>query len=301
MKLKRILGWTGVSVTLLISGIWAYWGAFENFHEGWYKETLWENLFLMFFQYLIFSFVFMALALIGLKLKKTGLALHISVCIFCLWFFSGANFSVLGLLIVIPFLLLGLLYYFGEPYPVKWATRLVVFVPLVIIAAISIPQAVKVSKRIDDGNYSTRTIEGNGVTLLWAPKGPGQPDRGVTWEEANNICKYLSEDGKTIMDTEQNIWRLPTVDELVRSMSLHNENAGGVWYPEEEKAVYELKPDKESPLWVLHSKVIYYWTADTCPRDEGKAYIVVYDGGVYPRSKINSFAYLSFRAVRNIE
>lgn len=301
MKLKRILGWTGVSVTLLISGIWAYWGAFENFHEGWYKETLWENLFLMFFQYLIFSFVFMALALIGLKLKKTGLALHISVCIFCLWFFSGANFSVLGLLIVIPFLLLGLLYYFGEPYPVKWATRLVVFVPLVIIAAISIPQAVKVSKRIDDGNYSTRTIEGNGVTLLWAPKGPGRPDRGVTWEEANNICKYLSEDGKTIMDTEQNIWRLPTVDELVRSMSLHNENAGGVWYPEEEKAVYELKPDKESPLWVLHSKVIYYWTADTCPRDEGKAYIVVYDGGVYPRSKINSFAYLSFRAVRNIE
>ncbi len=37
---KQLLGWSGVAVTVLLSGFWAYWGAFENFHEGWYAETL---------------------------------------------------------------------------------------------------------------------------------------------------------------------------------------------------------------------------------------------------------------------
>ena len=54
----------------------------------------------------------------------------------------------------------------------------------------------------------------------------------------------MSEDGTTIMEDEQNIWRLPTVDEAVRSMMLHGENAGGTWDPEGKNAVYEKIPDK---------------------------------------------------------
>jgi hypothetical protein len=298
MKRRRVLGWIGVSITVVFSSLWAYWGAFENFHEGCYA-SFWENIFMFFFQYLLFTIVFVALALIILKWKKAGLVIHLLAGIFCAWFFSGANFSVLWLLIVIPFAALALLYYFGDPYPLKWAYRLIICVPLSIVIAISIPQGIKVANRTDDGDLGLRIVEGNGVTLAWAPRGPGWPDEGVAWEEAQDRCRYLSEDGLTVMDTEQNIWRLPTVDEAVRSMMLHGENAGGAWDAQEEEASYEKTPDKESPLGDVHSKVIYYWTADTSALDADQAYIIVYDGGVYDKRKIDSFGYLSFRAVKD--
>lgn len=301
MKRERILGWIGVTITVLISGFWAYWGAFENFHEGWYSTSFRENVFMLVFQYLLFPIVFVVLALVILKWRKIGLALHLAVGAFCVWFFSGATFSVLWLTIVIPFIILGLVYYFGRPYPLKWAYRLIVLVPLIIVLAISIPQGIKVSKRVDDGDFGTRIVQGNGVTLAWAPRGPGWPDEGVTWDEAQEICKYLSEDGLTIMNTEQNVWRLPSVDEAVRSMMLHGENAGGVWDAAEETAAYETKPDKESPLWDVHSKVIYYWTGDVSAEDADQAYIVVYNGGVYLRRTASSYGYLSFRAVKDVD
>ncbi len=300
VKRRRVLGWIGVSITVVFSSLWAYWGAFENFHEGWYAASLWENILMLVFQYLLFTIVFIVLALIILKWKRIGLAVHLLAGVFCVWFFSGATFSVLWLMIVIPFAALGLIYYFGEPYPLKWAYRAIIFVPLIIILAISIPQGIKVSDRIDDGDLGARIVEGNDVTLVWAPRGPGWPDEGITWEEAQERCKYLSEDGLTMMDAEQNIWRLPTVDEAVRSMMLHGANAGGAWNAQEEKADYGRTPDKESPLWDVHSKVIYYWTADTSIQDVNQAYIIVYDGGIYDRRKVDRFGYLSFRAVKDV-
>jgi len=301
MERKRlILGWIGISITVIFSSIWAYWGAFENFHEGWYSISLLENIFMFLFQYMLFTIIFIVLALIAIKWKFIGLLIHLILGIVCIWFFSGASFSVLGLLVVIPFVVLGLIYYFGEPYPKKWAYRLIIFIPLIIVLAISIPQGIKVSNRINDDDYGIRIVEGNLVTLAWAPRGPGWPDKGVSWQEAQEICKYLSEDGMTIMDTEQNIWRLPVIDEAVRSMMLHGENAGGVWYPKEEKAIYDKTPDKESPLWDVHSKVIYYWTSDTSINDEQQAYIITYHGGVFDKIKIHRQSYLSFRAVKEV-
>ncbi len=299
-KAKTIFGWTAVSITVLISSIWAYWGAIENFHEGWYSN-FWENMGMFLFQYLLFPIIFITLALVILRWKKAGLILHVIAAAFCIWFFSGANFTVIGLLIVIPFIVLGLMYYFGEPSPRKWAYLLIIVIPLVIVLGISAGQLVKVSQRIDDGNYNAVVVEGNGVDLIWAPRGPGWPDAGVSWEEAGEICKYLSEDGMTIMEEEQNIWRLPAVDEAVRSMMLHGENAGGIWNAGEGRAVYDITPDKESPLWDVHSKVIYYWTSETYPKDENRAYIIVYHGGVYNKLKTDSQDYLSFRAVKNVE
>ena len=255
---------------------------------------------MLIFQYMLFAIVFVILALIILKWKKIGLAVHLLTGVFCIWFFSGASFSVLGLLIVIPFAVLGLIYYFGEPYPLKWAYRLIIFVPLIIVLVISIPQGIKVSNRINDGDFGMRIVKGNNVTLAWAPRGPGWPDRGVSWEEAQDICRHLSDDGLKIMETEQNIWRLPSVEEAVRSMMLHGENAGGVWYADIEKAIYGKTPDKESPLWDVHSKVIYYWTADTSIQDDEQAYIIVYDGGVYDKRRIDQQGYLSFRAVKEL-
>lgn len=297
---KSVIGWIAVSVTTALSGIWAYWGAVENFHEGWYSASVWENLFLLFFQYLLITIALVSLAVIILRWKKIGLILHIIAAALSIWFFRGA-FSVTGLMIAIPIIALGLGYYYGEPEPKKRAYRLLVTVPLIIILAVSIPHWIRVSQRVNDNDFGTRTIQGNGFTLVWAPRGPGWPDSGTTWEEAQRICKYLSEDGTEIMDEEQNIWRLPAVDEAVRSMMLHGQNAGGVWDEAEGKARYERTPDKETPLWDVHSKVIYYWTADTSKKDERKAYIIVYHGGVYEKQKDDGQDYLSFRAVKEAD
>lgn len=172
---------------------------------------------------------------------------------------------------------------------------------MVIILTISISQGIKVSQRINDNDFGIRIVEGNGVTLIWAPRGPGWPDKGITWEEAQHICRYLSEDGITVMEEEQNIWRLPTVDEAVRSMMLHGENAGGVWQTKEAKSVYDRMPDKETPLWDVHSKVIYYWTSETSKDDERMAYVIVYHGGVFAKTKVYAQSYLSFRAVKDVD
>lgn len=186
------------------------------------------------------------------------------------------------------------------PRPSKHARlRLVVGIPLLIILIASVPQGIRVAQRVDDGDFGARTVVGNGVTLVWAPRGPGWPDTGTTWDEAREICRYLSEDGTTIMEEEQNIWRLPTVDEAVRSMMLHGENAGGTWDPETGRTTYEKTPDKESPLWDIHSKVIYYWTAESSGTDGTRAYIIVYHGGIFEKQKTDGQDYLTFRAVKD--
>jgi hypothetical protein len=86
------------------------------------------------------------------------------------------------------------------------------------------------------------------------------------------------------------------VDEAVRSVARHGQNSGGVWDAEAAKASYRTPPDKESPLWSVYSQVIYWWTATEV--DEEHAYIIVYDGKVWPRAKQFSPAYLGFRCVR---
>ncbi len=298
-KSKNIIGWIGVSITLIVASLWSYWGAVENFHEGMYSPAFWENLFMFLFQYMLFPIIFVGLAISSLKWKWTGLFLHIGLALFSLYFFRGAHFTVIGLMIVIPLILLGLIYFFGKPKPKKWAYRLIVGIPLIIVISVSIPLAVRNAQRVDDGDFGLRIIQGNSITLAWAPRGPGWPDRGVSWYEAKEICSHLSEDGTQMLDEEKNIWRLPTVEEAVRSMMLHGENAQGVWDEEEKKATYNKTPDKESPLWDVHSKVIYYWTADTSRKDNKDAYIIVYHGGVYERRKDSSPSYLSFRAVKD--
>lgn len=78
-------------------------------------------------------------------------------------------------------------------------------------------------------------------------------------------------------------------------MMIHRENAGG-----EKSAKYDKKPDKESPLWDIRSKIIYYRTADTSVKDETRAYIIVCHGGVFDKRKTDAQSYLSFRAVKDV-
>ena len=86
------------------------------------------------------------------------------------------------------------------------------------------------------------------------------------------------------------------MDEAVRSMALHGQNSDGEWNVETAEATYETTPDKETPLWNPYSQVIYWWTATEV--DEEHAYIIVYDGKVWSRSKQFGPEYLGFRCVR---
>ena len=66
--------------------------------------------------------------------------------------------------------------------------------------------------RTNDGDFGARVVEGNGVTLVWAPEGPGWPREGIKWDEAVRRCQHLTEDGLSLGDEPQGIWRLPTAD-----------------------------------------------------------------------------------------
>lgn len=293
---QLVLGWIAVGIVGIIASLWAYWGGMENFHEGWYSTNIWENLSMMIVQYWSLPLIFIIIGILGIRFPVTSLPICIIIGVAASIILSGANLSMLWIVILIPLSALGLLFFFGRVKPRKIAYILVAVLPLAILVITSTIGLVRVGKRIDDGDYGQRKAETKDICLLWAPRGPGWPDEGVSYDEARDICVHLSEDGTEILDEKVDIWRLPTVGEAVASQMLHGKDAGGQWDDENKEASYKFTPDKETPLWDPHSKVIYYWT-DTIA-SEGKAYIIVYNGGVFPRSIEMHLDYLSFRAVR---
>jgi hypothetical protein len=292
---RQVAGWIAVGISTAITCFWAFWGVIENFHEGWYAESLLSNLGLMFVQYLSPMLIFMGVTLISIYWPRLGGVLHGIIAFFAAWFFHAFTNPVMFLLIA-PLIGIGALYWFGRPQPRRIAVSLAVCLPMLALIISGIEPVLRVSQRTDDGVLQARMVSGNGVELTWAPDGPGWPRIGADWFTAQQTCQYLSEDGLTPDSEPQHIWRLPTVDEAVRSMARHGRNSAGVWDPDTAQAAYQTTPDKESPLWNIHSQVIYWWTATEV--DEKHAYIIVYDGKVWPRSKRLAPDYLGFRCVK---
>ena len=292
---RQIFGWVALGLSTAITCFWAFWGIIENFHEGWYFPSLLSNLGLMFVQYLSPMLIFMGITLLAVAWPRFGAGLHVVLALLAAWFFQALTNTVL-LLLIAPLVGIGALYWFGRPRPLKRALSLAIGLPLLTLILAGTTPALRVSGRIYDGNLQARQVPGNGVDLVWAPDGPGWPRTGTDWFAARDACLYLSADGSTIAPAPQAIWRLPTVAEAVRSMARHGQNSAGVWEAESARAVYKTKPDKESPLWDPYSQVIYWWTATEV--DDERAYIIVYDGKVWPRSKTISPAYLGFRCVK---
>jgi hypothetical protein len=291
---SKVIAWIAVSISAIFANMWAYWGINENFHEGWYFVSFWNNVALMFGQYLLMPIAFMALAFVSIKWNKVGAICHLVLAVGAYFFFGGMKAGFF--LIAMPLLGLAILYWFGRLQRRRFAYFLVLGLPLIQILGIGTFQAIRVANRYDDENMDSRLIKGNGVELIWAPQGPGWPDNGTSWLEAKRICAHLSADGKTLSDKELNIWRLPNINEAVGSMVYHGKNAGGIWNNVSKKASYKDQPDKESPLWNMHLKTIYWWTASEV--NDKEAYIIVYNGGVWPRQKKLRVGYLNFRAVK---
>jgi len=292
---RQIVGWIAVGLSTAITCLWAFWGIIENFHEGWYYASWLSNVGLMLVQYLSPMLIFMGVTLISIFWPRFGGGLHVIFALLAAWFFQAFTNAATFLLIT-PLIGIGALYWFGRPQPRKIAFSLAVGLPILALFISGIEPVIRVSQRFDDGNLQARLVHGNGVSLIWAPDGPGWPRTGATWHEAQQVCQSLSEDGLTLAPTPQHIWRLPTVDEAVRSMARHGQNSDGAWNVKIAKATYKTTPDKESPLWNVYSQVIYWWTATEV--DEEHAYIIVYDGKVWPRAKRFGPAYLGFRCVK---
>jgi hypothetical protein len=292
---RQIVGWIAVSLSTAISCVWAFWGIIENFHEGWHYESLLSNVGLMFAQYLSPMLIFAVVTLTSISWPRLGGVLHVIVALLAAWFFQALSNTV-TLFLMVPLVGIGMLYWFGRPKPRRIAVSLAVGLPVLTLIISGIEPVLRVSQRVYDGNLQARLVHGNGVNLIWAPDGPGWPRTGADWYEAQQVCQYLGKDGLTPAPVPQHIWRLPTVDEAARSMARHGQNSGGVWDAETAEATYEIRPDKESPLWSVYSQVIYWWTATEV--DQEHAYIIVYDGKVWPRAKQFSPAYLGFRCVR---
>lgn len=310
--MKRILGWVAVGVSLAVACVWAHWGSIENFHEGWCAKTLAGNL-VMSAKFLGPMMVTLALASGAIRFPRVfGLAhalVGVAVVLWWMsqrwpitpWFFVEI-FPLSGLLIAG----LGAMYYFGRPSPHKWAFPILLIPPLVIVIANSIEPAWRIAHRVDDGIRTARVVEGNGVRLLWAPEGPGCPQTGCDWNEAQHRCRYLSDDGLSLDDEPHDFWRLPTTAELVGSLTRAGTNAGGQWDPVAQRADYRVRPDKESPLWFPTSQIIYFWSADeaTSKSTESKsgdldsARFVAANGYVGKRKKDLGMGSHAFRAVR---
>lgn len=314
MRRTSMVGWSAVGISTIITCLWAFWGIFEAFHEGWYFKSLTENL-VCTAQYLALMMIFLVLSVIALRWPKAGAMLYQAFSIgFFVWICVTRRVLTLGAVLgmfpmTLPPLFVGLLFWKGRPRPVNRAYKISIFLPLMVAAVCAIEPVARIVGRVDDCDRGMRAIQGNGVKLIWAPEGPGWPNpdphdrawktewRGPVWEEAKRTCRYLTADGKSIADTPLDVWRLPTVEEVVRSMVRHGTNCGGVWDPVTARASYTTMPDKESPLWNPNSVIIYWWTASE--RDSARAYYVDFNGNVYLRDKNSDIGSRAFRAVRD--
>jgi hypothetical protein len=296
-KYSVVVGWIAIFLTTTIASLCAYWGSIENFHEGWYYHELWRNLALMLVQYLSWMFIFMIAGLVAIWNRIFGLILHALLAAGALWLF-GFRSPTATVWIIVPVLILGSIYYYGRPTPIKWARRCLITIPLLTAAVSGAFPGWRVLTRPESVDYSARQITGsNGVSLIWAPAGPGWPGKGLSWQGAQERCKFLDADGSTLSPEPVGVWRLPTIDEAVRSMIWRGQNAGGEWDDQTSQARYRVTPDKEAPLWDRYSQIIYWWTASEQSTD--RAYRIAYNGYVSSTPKNARWGYLGYRCVKD--
>ena len=189
---NRLPGWIGAGLAIVITAVWTYWSIGEMYHEGWYGA--WTNRLL----YLIPGAACLALTLLALHWPRVGGWVIVVI---------GGAFTVMymdpkivdGRLAfsreLAGFLLSGTLILFGalfivegtlkrrrqtageKPHPNWWLRNLgyllAVGLPATIAIGASAVMLPIVLTRVDDGDRSARLIQGNDVTLIWAPEGPG--------------------------------------------------------------------------------------------------------------------------------
>jgi hypothetical protein len=350
----RTPGWIAKFILIVITSFWCYWSVAEMYHEGWWGP-FYTRLY-----YLVPGMAFLLLTLVGIKWPRIGGWLIIVIGGLFTVFFMDICFvdgkitmdrDLTGSLISGPLVFLGALLLVEArnqkrriaqgwtPRPEWWRRKfwylLAVVPPLLIVTSLSANSLPLVLTRSDDGYRGIRQIEGNGITHVWAPEGPGwnwKQDYGgypswdmiavygldpigmgdkpghnwkaganATAEEMAkyNVCLYLSEDGLILESKPQNIWRMPTVNDYARSLTRNGKNAGCFWHGKgKEEMACATPPNKETPLWTPDLSPIYYWAADE--HDSKLAYFVSYNGWVNTAMKSGGNPRHSYRCVRDV-
>jgi hypothetical protein len=128
-------------------------------------------------------------------------------------------------------------------------------------------------------NLSWNDIAFYGVPPVGFGNKPGYETRNATDMnmQTTGLCRYLNEDGTTLITEPQSIWRMPTTDEIVRSLVRRGKNAGCIWDGVSLQANCAIQPNKDSPLWDPEASPIYYLSGEEY--DEEFAWYVPFIGG----------------------
>ena len=330
----RLPGYLATGLLTLATTLWTFWGVGEMYYEGWWGA--WYNR----LPYLGPPTICVAFALVALTWPRLGgwIILLLGGAFttwrwmrqaqlgLLTWQWMLGWFPVSGVLVIV-----GILFLLeaghrrqrqaqGWTPPRLWVRRNLRYVvalapPLLTAILVTAYFAPLLLARYDSGARSAQQIVGNGVTLVWAPEGPGwnwrpweDQGRWLSWDDialygasplgfqvvpkwehrgshatqadmaATGLCRYLSEDGTRLMPEPQDIWRMPTTDEVVRSLVHRGESAGCAWDGASAEAECGEQPNKDTPLWAPDEAPIYYWTSDEYDRES--AWYVPYTGGL---------------------
>jgi len=332
--LPKFPGRLANGMLILLTTLWVYWGAGEMYYEGWWGA--WTNR----LPYLVPGVVFLIFTGLALTKPHLGGWTMIAAGIFaCIWWMTRTAFDMrrlfMGFMLSGFATLIGILFLFearhrrrkqsaGWMLPGNWFRRnlrywIAYSPPFLTFMVATIHFLPLVLTRYDDGVPDAIQIGGNGVTLIWAPAGPGWsegigpsqeagqllPGANLSWDEIatygvppvgygdkpsyvgkhatasdmqlTGLCRYLSADGRMLMPKPQGIWRMPSTDEIVRSLIRRGQNAGCTWDGVSEQATCTVQPNKDTPLWDPDASTIYYWSADEY--DSEMAWYVSYTGG----------------------
>lgn len=344
----RLPGLVAAALVVLTTSLWTFWGIAELFYEGWGQP------FPAPLAYLVPGAICLVLSLLAITWPSIGGGLLILVGGgFTVWWWRmmavrAGGLTLTGVLSMFPvsgmLVVTGILFLLEARYRRRRAAAgwhppahpllrhawylAAVGVPLAVVAVVSAFQLPVVLGRLDDGDRGARLIAGNGVTLVWAPEGPGwnwkQPWGGYpAWHSmalygaapigidkrrgdgpwatasdlaATGLCRYVSADGTTLEAEPQDVWRLPTAEEVVRSLVRDGQHAGCAIVEGRRRAVCERDPDKETPLWAPNREPIYYWTADEI--DSMSVRYVSYNGWIEAQRKTWGNPRHGYRCVR---
>jgi len=186
-KLYIIPGMVGWFLLLVATLLWAYWGAGEVFHEGWYSP--YTHIIYYFMPYLILlgmSTLCIYLPLAGGILIISGGVLYLIIYVLQSTrqhFELLPSFWMISAVVIIP----GMLFIFDYVlkkkhgyteakkaiFKNKWKLIALVCFSLILIICISTPLLIRNTKRLPLESYDEVTVYGNGITLTFAGDGPG--------------------------------------------------------------------------------------------------------------------------------